>query len=224
MEDYLKFLHLSDIHFRNKLKNYDFDSELRGELENDLDRIISEFKEINGILITGDLVFSGKEEEYKEIRNWIEKIAHKIHCSFENIWLVPGNHDIDRDVILKSTFIQDIHKNLRKCKNQQKIDRKLENYVIDRDKNLLVESLTNYNRFAVSFGCETKPEQFFWETTEKSDYKLNDGSVLRLRGMNSVLVSNEKDDEDYRFKFGFESIFYRKKKRRYIFNLVSSSS
>ncbi len=51
--------------------------------------------------------------------------------------------------------------------------------------------IENYiDEFASKYSCDINAEKPFWD----HDLKLNDGSVLRLRGVNSTLVSNEIDD------------------------------
>src|SRR5438477_563260 len=56
---------------------------------------------------------------------------------------------------------------------------------------ILLKPLTNYNAFAVAYGCSISEELLHWEDS----LPLNDGSQLILRGMTSVLVSNELDDD-----------------------------
>jgi hypothetical protein len=67
--------------------------------------------------------------------------------------------------------------------------------------------IENYNRFAAKFLCALRPYFDNVKTPEQGgeelparpfarrDVKLNDGSVLRLWGFNSVLVSDVHDDE-----------------------------
>jgi hypothetical protein len=49
---------------------------------------------------------------------------------------------------------------------------------------------TYHEQFGAKYGCPTTPQQPWWE----DDLRLNDGSVLRIRGVNSALVSSELDD------------------------------
>jgi len=54
---------------------------------------------IDLIFITGDLVYSGKEDQFKTALFSINKIIEKSEVKLENVFIVPGNHDIDRDKI-----------------------------------------------------------------------------------------------------------------------------
>lgn len=51
--------------------------------------------------------------------------------------------------------------------------------------------LQQYSEFGGRYGCDIGPDQPYWE----SDLPLNDGSRLRLRGLNSVLISDHRDDD-----------------------------
>jgi hypothetical protein len=96
----LVFLHLSDIHFqRNAGSTYDPHVGLRNELELDIKNFTAAtFKHVNGILITGDVAYSGHPDEYAYARTWIEKIAGILKLiPGEDVFVIPGNHDIQRD-------------------------------------------------------------------------------------------------------------------------------
>jgi hypothetical protein len=55
------FLHLSDIHFRRNANTpYDSFKDLRDELERDADEVAKRFGGVQGILISGDIAFSGQ--------------------------------------------------------------------------------------------------------------------------------------------------------------------
>jgi len=114
-EDNIVFIHLSDIHFKYSKDGgiYDLDEDLRNELELDAIKIQKEFGILHGILVTGDIVYSGKPEEYENVLNWLKELCEKLNCQTENVWTVPGNHDVNWSSISGSTIIQDIHRNLR---------------------------------------------------------------------------------------------------------------
>ncbi len=87
----MKILHISDLHYRNGLKNNEV--------------LKAFFEDINGIkvdfaLFTGDITFSGKKEDFIKFKNeFYNKL--KTHIAEDRLIFCPGNHDVDRDLIKK---------------------------------------------------------------------------------------------------------------------------
>src|SRR5205823_4528909 len=97
----LVFAHLSDIHFREGQVGdiHDADADLRNELERDLRRLRSKVPRFDGIVVSGDIAFSGQEEEYAYARSWLERIRELLACPPSGMMVTPGNHDVRRDCI-----------------------------------------------------------------------------------------------------------------------------
>src|SRR6266536_4738435 len=91
--DSLRLLHLSDIHF--KKLDFDIDHDLRNQLQRDVKELAEGKGSVQGVLITGDVAFSAKPEEYEIALDWLEKLCGQIHCPSSNVWTIPGNHDVD---------------------------------------------------------------------------------------------------------------------------------
>ena len=72
----LTFVHLSDIHFRTRDEGtqFDLDGQIRDALLEDLASKPAEGANYNGILITGDIAFGGKHEEYKTAQRWLDQV------------------------------------------------------------------------------------------------------------------------------------------------------
>jgi hypothetical protein len=194
-------IHLSDIHFRRDHSNttYDKDMDVRNQLEIDVGKMRRLFGTLRGILVTGDIAFSGKKEEYQTALGWLQRFCDRAGCSIEDVWVVPGNHDVDRSVIDTSTTLQDCREKFRRIPVED-IDREIQRYMTDRAaRRVLYEPLENYNEFASAFACQISADKPFWH----DDLRLNDGSTLRLRGLNSTLISNSLDnDAEYRLILG----------------------
>ena len=94
----LVLIHLSDIHFVNELAGtaYDIDEDLRNELENDVIEQKDRFENIHGILVTGDIAFSGEGGDYQNALDWLGRLCDSLDCPRENVWTTPGNHDVIR--------------------------------------------------------------------------------------------------------------------------------
>jgi len=190
----LVLLHLSDIHFRHGVsgETFDLDQDLRNELELDAQRLSQEVLGVDGIIISGDIAFAGRAEEYDLAFEWLQKLCGLVSCLPENVWMVPGNHDVDRTVISGSKILQDLHRTLRPA-DPSHINELLKAYLQDDQEasEIIFRPLARYNAFASRFRCSINGRLPYWE----DDLKLNDGSILRLRGITSALVSDQSDDD-----------------------------
>ncbi|MGF6349531.1 metallophosphoesterase family protein [Variovorax sp. W2I14] len=97
MSDSVKWLHLSDFHFGIHLYDQAFSAK----------KIIEHLKEAQAkgvtpdfIFITGDVANSGKKSEYEQfVQHLIAPIIELFGSEFlDNIFTVPGNHDLNRHV------------------------------------------------------------------------------------------------------------------------------
>lgn len=189
----LKILHISDIHFRAYKENtyLDLDKDIQNELELDLEALKTDFGKIDLILIGGDIAFSGSEDEYKVADAWIAKICKITECDPTYVFTVPGNHDVERSKI--SVLVRDAHEQIKKLKRRGDIDKKISQYVSDKDAaKTLLAPLNNYNNFAQKYGSIPQGDNILYWTKDV----LLDNSILRIRGVNSALVSDDRDEVD----------------------------
>lgn len=192
-EGSLIFLHLSDIHFKKNYSGdiFDLDSDLRNQLERDAIKMAKRFGGVSGILISGDIAYSGKKEEYDTAIEWLEnKLCKKLNCPISNIWCVPGNHDVERATISNSMYLKNFHKDMR-SQDTNDIDSKLLDYLQDQSASTIYLPISKYNDFANNYQCNIDEKKLWWQ----SDFPLNDGSTLRVRGINSTLISDDLDDD-----------------------------
>lgn len=93
-------------------------------------------------------------------------------------------------MIDESATLATYHEKLRGTSD---IDSQIAAYMKDRiAQNILFEPITHYNNFAARFGCDFSAPRPFWE----QDLRLNDTSILRLRGLNTTLISSWSDDTE----------------------------
>jgi 3',5'-cyclic AMP phosphodiesterase CpdA len=94
------FLHLSDIHFKKTEVGQPDDPNLalRSDLIRDVRQMRKEIgKPADGILLTGDIAFAGRAEEYGFAYKWLEeKLCPEAGCEIDGVFVIPGNHDVDR--------------------------------------------------------------------------------------------------------------------------------
>ena len=185
-------IHLSDIHFRKDEVGIAMDPNvhLRNELLIDAEAMCDSLGSApDAILISGDLTFAGEPEEYDFALLWLEEFCTKCGTDLKSIFIVPGNHDVVRKVA-SSKLIQSLHQSIKKSDNIV-LDATISGLLKDPEASrLLYDSLSNYNDFAGNFFCSLLPPD---RTIAKRDLTLNDGSTLRLSGLNSTFVSSEAD-------------------------------
>ncbi|TAV21352.1 phosphohydrolase [Rhizobium ruizarguesonis] len=197
-------LHLSDIHFNNRDvdKPYDQNFGLRGDTINDVKEMREKIgKNVDAILISGDIAYHGRQDEYDFAWKWlIEALCPAAGCDEKNIFVIPGNHDVDRKAA-EAPMHQDARKALRNV-SVPKSNAAIRRYVDDEASSaMLFKPIENYNRFASKLLCEVG--FYRKETGQKPyatrDFPLNDNSVLRIWGFNSVLICDGEDDVNKMF-------------------------
>ncbi len=98
MDDNLTWLHLSDLHASER-SDWDAGRVLKTLLE-DL-AILRDEHELRPdlIIFTGDAAFAGRPEEFDAAGRFLEEVRGACEVEHENVFLVPGNHDVDRSAI-----------------------------------------------------------------------------------------------------------------------------
>ena len=189
-------MHFSDIHFSNTNPPgvFDPDEDVRREVLRDLSERVEKDGPCDAILVTGDIGYSGKKEEYDNAASWLEEAREIAKCANDMILVCPGNHDVDRGIHSENSIIRDSQLSILRGKNVGEREREFfKRLDQDQGARLLFAPLDAFNEFAARYGCSfyTK-DRFVFE----QDLKLNDGSVLRIRGMNSALLSYNNDDRN----------------------------
>lgn len=187
------FLHLSDIHFRANRSGdvHDQDSDLRNELERDLRTIrTKKVQKIDGIIVSGDIAFAGKSDEFAIAKDWLEHIAELIDCPSDCIMVTPGNHDVDRSLITDGCDIERLHHEIRAPDSTPMRDAVVAGFLRDdAQATELFSTIAAYNDFARKYGCAVSGNAPYWER----DFQLSCNHTLRIRGMTSTLVSGPLD-------------------------------
>ena len=170
------------------------DNDLRNELELDLGRVVSEIGQLRGLVITGDVAFSGDTEEYDLAEAWLARVTGIAGCNEDDVWMVPGNYDVQRTVVSESITIQEFHARLRSCAVEE-IDDQLYRYLVT-DKaggEAQLAPLSNYISFATRYECSIDSARPFWN----GDVAIgSSGYTLRIRGISTPIVSDNLDDSD----------------------------
>lgn len=184
-------LHLSDIHFRKSEIStaQDPNLHLRNELVRDVVQQCKRLGAPDAIVVSGDIAFAGDSEEFGFATDWLSNLCTLCGSSMSSVFVVPGNHDVVRQLADRN-LVQMIHREIKAAENPSAAITK---QLMDPDaRRLLYESLDNYNQFALQFFCDLLPPE---RTRATRALTLNDGSTLRLWGLNSALVSSSEDRE-----------------------------
>ena len=189
----ITFVHLSDIHFspRDDLSQFDLDQQIRRALLEDLALKPADGAAYDGLLITGDIAFGGKQEQYKTAQGWLDEVFSRTGASAANTYMVPGNHDVDRAYVEPEFPLWDSHVRLRETADPV-IWRDVIAKQLQRDPlHTMLAPLKGYNDFAQCYGCLTEPEKLTWQRVFEKP--LDDGRLIRLHGLNSALISDAGD-------------------------------
>lgn len=189
----LSFIHLSDIHFQKYSGDaYDIDKDIRQEIINDIDENLHNYiSNIDGILVCGDIAFSGAEQEYKAAIAFLDELCDVLHLDKKHIFCVPGNHDVDQSLTGRSLLIQALQKNLEEKSSTDEFDSALGGFLrIPSEAKVLYSSISNYNqKFAAQYGCGFGPDKLMWEKS----MDLDDKYTLCIVGINSTILSSHTD-------------------------------
>lgn len=190
----LRFVHLSDIHFSNKAAGFGFDPDaaLRQAVLDDVSVMRERLGRADAILVTGDIAYAGLRSEYEDAARWLSQMCDAAGCSQEAVLLCPGNHDINQSIIKENALIQDGHDAIRRGKDFFTKNKALTDRLVQTEARALFYSpMAAFNEFAARYQCSffADSASFVWER----DFTLNDSSILRIRGLNTALLSGLAD-------------------------------
>ena len=158
---------------------------------------VAELGPAHATLIGGDIAFRGARAEYETAMVWIEELSSAADCPRERIYVIPGNHDVDRSVILEMPAVRNAHAAIERAERDH-LEREFRTQISDRDTaRALLMPFAAYNDFAKHFNCQVYlPDRLYW----KQDLELGAGVVLRVHGLTSTLLSGAGGRNDTRTK------------------------
>jgi predicted MPP superfamily phosphohydrolase len=195
----LRFLQLSDIHFRSTtpgdaqaIQAQALDYDLRERLIADARRVVGRVGGICGVLVCGDLAQKGETSEFNQAATWLQELCNAVGVAPWMVWVVPGNHDLDRTKVSDRTL--ELRRQLRESGDD------LATILADSiDRQALLGPLDNYLEFASAFDCMFDQKLAWVELLDL------DGLPLELHGLNSALLCEKGESpEDRRTLIGAE--------------------
>jgi predicted MPP superfamily phosphohydrolase len=185
----LVYVHLSDIHFGQEkggriVTNNDVKAQLLRDARDTIQ--LTRNKKADGIIVSGDIAYSGNKSEYDSAGSWLDQLAAEVKCAKTAVQLVPGNHDIDMKAISPAaqTVIDEISKGG---------DSTLDKYLVSEDdRNLLYRRFSQYRDFAAAYDCTIDGEG-----TILGDYykEISPGKYLKFHKMNTALLCSANKNE-----------------------------
>ncbi|HEY5027265.1 MAG TPA: metallophosphoesterase [Candidatus Angelobacter sp.] len=184
----LAFVHLSDIHFgQEKGGRLRIHEDVRERLLDDIADIVQHLPlgKADGIIVTGDLTYSGMIEEYEKVGQWLDEVADRVGCAVTAVQVVPGNHDIHRKSICRSSewMLSEL---------ASKGETALDSFLADeQDREVLYGRLRPYRKFAEGYNC---PLDGAGGTAGQKIFDIAPRRTLRFIGLNSALTCGTKDE------------------------------
>jgi calcineurin-like phosphoesterase family protein len=191
----LRFIHLSDIHFGQEHgERLHIHTDVRDQVLADVEVLRETFPDnkIDGVLVTGDLAFSGTPEEYGSAGEFLDNLTERAGCPRTAVRVIPGNHDIHRESICEASnwMLSEL-----KDKGAEALDRFLQK---EQDRDVLYSRLRHYGNFANAYDC---PLDGFGGIAGQAVFSISPDRNLRFLGLNSALACG-KDDEQGKLILG----------------------
>jgi predicted MPP superfamily phosphohydrolase len=180
----LTWLHISDLHFRAS-QAYNANVVLKALLTDVQERIQKDGLRPDFVAVTGDVAFSGQPQEYKLAAEFLDKLLSMTGVPKEQLFLVPGNHDVDRKLVTARA----------KTIGAGLTDRdKLSTFLAtDRQRELIMNRFKAYARFVNNYlGQRFDDERYFYVRRWNMA-----GRQVAVLGLNSAwLCGSDKDKSD----------------------------
>ncbi|GGE98245.1 metallophosphoesterase [Sphingomonas prati] len=184
------FVHVSDIHFGQERDHVvHIHDDVKRELVADATAVVAALpaSEVKGILVTGDVAYSGKAEQYEAAGEWLDALAGGIGCPIHRVQMVPGNHDLDRDKLSigGSHLLEYIRQG-----GPAEYEKVVSN---DDDRATLFRRFEDYGRFCIGYNCGLDLEA---KLATNMRVEVGPGRWIRFVRLNSSLLCHGAERHD----------------------------
>lgn len=184
------FVHVSDIHFGQERDHVvHIHDDVKRELVADAAAVIAALpsRSAHGILVTGDIAYAGKAEEYAQAGEWLDSLAAAIGCPSHRVRMIPGNHDVDRDKLSRGgrqllDFIR--------AGGAAEYEEVMSNA---NDRATLFARFENYSRFSIGYDCGLDEEAKYATDLR---FEVGPDRWIRIVRLNSSLLCHGKERDD----------------------------
>ena len=203
----LRYLHISDLHLTKSTEdktawnaeqfNQDF---VTRSMLNAIDDLVQRHgKTLDLVFITGDVARQGKDDEYAAAKVFCQRLLEVAGVTSDRLFLVPGNHDVDRSMVPKGHQSRLYH-----FEGQDQVIELLGDPDLFP---LLMRKFAAFNRFA---GEVLKRELFsnrqysFTETAvvDRGGRKFH----VKVAGLNSALFAGYDGDDQRKLAYGLPQV------------------
>ena len=177
------WLHLSDWHQKTD-KDFDRKIVLRALLKDirERNKISSDLEKIDFVIFSGDVAFGGKPEEYQAAKEqFFQPILEACKLEPEQLFIVPGNHDLDRNKF--KLLPGDLKKPLSTEKEVQ------EWLTDDCNRPHVLEPFQAFNSFFREYSRQDSPDYTNVRIIEVNDKKI------ALLGLNSAWMCGRNKEK-----------------------------
>lgn len=202
----LRILHLSDLHFTCSKKQGDkwavnaFNEQMvNRSMLAAIEQLTCKNICFDLIIITGDIAFSGKSDEYEVAGLFFKELLEKTKLDKNRLFLIPGNHDVDRDEIDEI-----LGKSIYTYSSQDEISGILMHRTLFP---LLMNKFLNFFHFADNtMGYHHYAGDSFFYVEHTTIVKNSRRFLINLAGLNSALFSKDDKDKERKLALGIYQV------------------
>lgn len=184
------FVHLSDIHFgQERDDTVHIHDDMKQQLITDAAEVIGALPgaTAHGVLVTGDIAYSGKRPQYDDAGRWLDELAGRIGCPIHRVQMVPGNHDVDREKLsIGGSQLLDYIRAGGAAEYEKVVGN-------PADRASLLARFEDYGSFSFGYDCALDGEVRFATNLR---VELAPGRWIRFIRMNSSLLCHGKERDD----------------------------
>lgn len=177
----LGWLHLSDIHMQT---HDEFDRDVVVEsLITDIRNRCKEGLQPEFIVFSGDVAYHGRDDEYQfAVEHFFEPLLKATNLSQQDLFLVPGNHDVDWEII--ELLSPELAKYLD---NREKVNNLLGS---EKRREIIFQSMANYRKFIYDFfGQSWNPQDDPLYACSRTFIQKGSNRRVAILGINSAWSS-----------------------------------
>nr|VFJ98439.1 MAG: Calcineurin-like phosphoesterase [Candidatus Kentron sp. H]VFJ98646.1 MAG: Calcineurin-like phosphoesterase [Candidatus Kentron sp. H]VFK03563.1 MAG: Calcineurin-like phosphoesterase [Candidatus Kentron sp. H] len=202
----LRYLHLSDLHFTRDERvgpdsvNGVADGPRQDPITDSLLTLVGQLadKPLDFVIITGDIAYSGKGEEYRVAARFFDRLARITELSPTRFYPVPGNHDVDRKQVPHS------HRRFYRVENQADIGATLTNPDL---RGVILRKFGAFNRFTEELTGRRREGETTCYFTEVLHLVRGDKVLaIDLVGLNSALFAGFEGDKEQGLALGLRQV------------------